>query len=32
MYLNAVETVFGGDIDFGQIIKHYGVNPENERR
>src|SRR4051794_28491550 len=30
MYLNAVEEVFGGDIDFAQLIKHYGSEPEHE--
>jgi hypothetical protein len=32
MYLQAVQTVFGGEIDFAHIIKHYGQDPENERR
>jgi len=32
MYLQAVETVFGGEIDFAQIIKHYGDAPEGQRR
>ena len=32
MYLNAVEDAFGGDIDFSQLIKIYGHNPENEVR
>lgn len=32
MYLQAVEEVFGGEIDFAQLIKHYGEDPENERR
>jgi IS1 family transposase len=32
MYLNAVEDAFGGEIDFGQIVKLYGNNPESEVR
>jgi len=32
MYLTAVEEVFGGEIDYAQLIKHYGADPENERR
>jgi IS1 family transposase len=32
MYLNAVEDAFGGDIDFSQLVKLYGNNPENEVR
>jgi IS1 family transposase len=32
MYLNAVEEAFGGDIDFSQLIKIYGHNPESEVR
>ena len=32
MYLDAVEGAFGGEIDFGQIIKLYGNNPESEVR
>jgi hypothetical protein len=32
MYLNAVEDAFGGEIDFGQIVKLYGNDPESEVR
>jgi len=32
MYLNAVEDAFGGEIDFGQLVKLYGNNPESEVR
>lgn len=32
MYLTAVEEVFGGEIDFAQLIKHYGSEPEHETR
>lgn len=32
MYLEAVDDVFGGEIDFSQIIKLYGNNPESEVR
>ena len=31
-YLEAVETVFGGDIDYSQLIKLYGSDPEAETR
>jgi len=32
MYLNAIEDAFGGEIDFSQLVKLYGNNPENEVR
>jgi len=32
MYLNAVEDAFGGEIDFSQLVKLYGNNPESEVR
>lgn len=32
MYLSAVEDAFGGEIDFGQIVKLYGNDPESEVR
>lgn len=28
MYLAAVEGAFGGEIDFAQLVKHYGAAPE----
>lgn len=31
-YLEAVEGAFGADIDYAQLIKMYGADPENERR
>ena len=31
-YLDAVDTVFGRDIDYGQIIKIYGADPKAEKR
>jgi IS1 family transposase len=31
-YLEAVETAFGGQIDYAQIVKVYGADPEGERR
>lgn len=31
-YLEAVEGVFGGEIDYAQFIKLYGPDPESERR
>jgi IS1 family transposase len=32
MYLSAVEDAFGGGVDFAQLIKHYGADPEPEKR
>ncbi len=32
MYLEAIEHAFGGDIDYGMIIKLYGQEPESGRR
>lgn len=32
MYLDAVPTAFGRDIDYSQLIKIYGKNPETEVR
>jgi len=32
MYLSAVPDSFGDDIDFGQVIKIYGNDPEDEKR
>jgi IS1 family transposase len=31
-YLEAVEDAFGGDIDYAQLVKLYGNDPEAERR
>ena len=33
LYLPAVENAFGADVDFAQLVKHYGHDePESERR
>ncbi len=32
MYLEAVEDAFGSEVDFSQLIKIYGSNPESEVR
>ncbi len=32
MYLDAVETAFGADVDFSQLIKLYGQSSEGQRR
>ncbi len=32
MYLEAVESAFGGDIDFSQLIKLYEQSPDGEKR
>ncbi|MFC1980272.1 IS1 family transposase, partial [Chloroflexota bacterium] len=32
MYLDAVEHAFGSEIDFAQLVKRYGQEPESERR
>jgi IS1 family transposase len=32
MYLEAVESAFGSEIDFAQLVKRYGQDPEPERR
>jgi len=31
-YLTAVEEAFGADVDYGQLVKVYGTNPDSERR
>ena len=31
-YLEAVEGAFGGDVDYGMLIKIYGAAPEGQRR
>jgi IS1 family transposase len=31
-YLDAVEGVFGGDVDYAQLVKLYGAPPEAEKR
>lgn len=31
-YLEAVEDAFGADIDYGMLIKIYGLDPEKEKR
>jgi hypothetical protein len=32
MYLEAVEGAFGSEVDFGMLVKLYGVGPETEKR
>ena len=32
MYLDAVEAAFGGGVDYAQLIKIYGSDPEPEKR
>jgi len=32
MYLEAVEHAFGSEIDFAQLVKRYGQEPESEKR
>jgi hypothetical protein len=32
MYLSAVEEAFQGSVDFAQLVKVYGANPEGEKR
>lgn len=32
MYLNAVESAFGSEVDYAMLVKLYGVEPENEKR
>ncbi len=32
MYLEAVETAFGSGVDFAQLVKLYGAEPEGEKR
>ena len=32
MYLEAIEYNFGGDIDYGMLVKLYGTEPEGSRR
>lgn len=32
VYLNAVYDAFGEDIDYAQLVKHYGNEPEAQRR
>src|ERR1043165_1149601 len=31
-YLTAVDAVFGEDVDFAQLVKIYGADPQGERR
>ena len=31
-YLEAVEGAFGADVDYAQLVKHYGEAPEGQRR
>lgn len=31
-YLEAIEGVFGGDVDCAMLVKHYGAAPEGQRR
>jgi IS1 family transposase len=31
-YLNAVDGVFGIDVDYAMLVKHYGESPEAEKR
>jgi hypothetical protein len=31
VYLNAVDKAFGNDIDYAQLIKIYGIDPEGEK-
>ena len=32
VYLKAVKDAFGNDIDFAQLVKIYGIDPEGEKR
>jgi IS1 family transposase len=32
MYLGAIETAFGGNADYGMLVKCYGVSPDGEKR
>jgi IS1 family transposase len=32
IYLDAVDTAFGGEIDYAMLVKHYGGEPSGERR
>jgi len=32
VYLNAVEDVFGGEVDYAMLVKIYGTEPERETR
>jgi hypothetical protein len=32
MYLEAIESAFGADIDYAMLVKLYGQEPEGERR
>ncbi len=32
VYLEAVEGAFGGDVDFGMLVKHYGDGPQSPER
>lgn len=32
VYLEAVESAFGGDIDYAMLVKIYGADPEDEKR
>lgn len=31
-YISAVESTFGADVDFAQLVKLYGVDPEGQKR
>lgn len=31
-YLTAVDTVFGDDVDYAMLVKHYGADPQAETR
>jgi IS1 family transposase len=31
-YLTAVDKAFGGDIDYAMLVKHYGIDPQGEKR
>ena len=32
VYINAVESAFGADVDYAMLIKLYGQEPEGEKR
>ncbi|MCX5990913.1 MAG: hypothetical protein NTZ04_01060 [Chloroflexi bacterium] len=32
MYAEAVEQVFGADVDYAMLVKFYGQEPEQEKR
>jgi hypothetical protein len=31
-YLYAIDTAFGGEVDYAQLVKLFGAAPESERR